>query len=877
MNLIPITNDRRQPGINSLGDAAPTYLLVPFDEALDREWTSDVHFASYTVIEPGADAPTEEPYPRINKPALTSVREAGAEVVLGMLTLDMDLQDQDGVEGDEKPTWTSDDLESFIAAVGHLDEFLAERRIGAPHTYTTNHGARFIHKLSKPVTAEVAEDLLRGLHKVYGEFGFKLDPLSDWTRLMRAPNVLRDGLQTGTQRWFWTRWVTGTTNPDAIDPVTKETLYRDKYESIELVTGGKPSPEDAHALLFVSNGRGEKQSDMRKLAARILRGTPSYACIFESKPIAEKGGRDSALIKLVGSACNFLLGPLAKDREFTPEDIYALFLAPVEQLEPDAGTPDWTQSLWQKVGACYARERAKVAAKAVEKEERADKRADGLRGLLEVVQQTCSAPELHSTDEVTALTALSRMLLLRDSSGRLRAFNPNGDITDHAFPIAGIHNLIRSVNMTGWIDLTKELKSGTVARNETEVARDHCTDLVNITGAVGIPRSYVRGDAMNNLELVLSLYRRNEKLEPTYSETVAEWLELLTDEPEQLKRWIAYALHFEGGATCALSLAGAPAAGKGLLTQGLIETLANPIRADKSALIGDFNSSLARTPFLVVDEGLPQGVHDIADTFRSLTAGEPLTINEKYQAPVRIRNPMRIIFTANNLEVVQQLASHRQRDARDQAALAARLLHLDVPDTAAVYLLAQGGHRHTGGWVESASGAPSQFTLAKHLLWLHANRANFGEPGDRFLVQGRVQTEVAQRMRTASKTAQAVCFAILSALETGISPSVQAGMSTEDGRILVTPRAVIEQHKMLNDSNVQLNVATVGNALQNMLSEGTAADGRTRRLTLSGEQSRQRWKDIDALMLWRFAEEGGLKRDTLEKIVTAQHGPEAVK
>lgn len=851
--------------------------VVPIDAVFDREWTSDVHFACYSVIEPGAEAPTSDPFPRIRKTAVSSIRDAGGEVVVLALALDFDLKDQPDLPADSaideegKPIWTTALLDAFLSALPSIDEELAERRIAAPLVYTTTHGARFVHRLTRPVVCEDAEDLLRGLHRLYGELGIVLDPLSDWTRLFRAPKVRRGRVNTGGERWFTLRWGTGLTDPDAIDPVTKAEVYRDRYETIEPVTAAKPSPENCVARLYVSGKSGQKKTEMHKAAERILRGTDCFAPIFEMQPLAFEGSRDLTLIRLVGQATSYLLGPMVTDSKFGPEDIYALFLGAVQDFEPDPGTPDWTESLWKKVCTCFERETAKIGAQRREAEQRREVAIEKSVSLLEEVRKTCHLPELHSEDPVTAQTALRRLMLIREPSGRFRALRHDGGYTRIAACQGGLHFLIgRAAGVDDIIELwTTNDKGKIVAVPEQQIARQ-ATEILRVDGASGIEKSHVVGDSWDNLVLRLALYRRNPDLAPEFDQQVDDWLELLTSDSRALKRWIAYALHFEGGPICALSLSGAPGAGKGMLAQGLVETLEHPIRADKAVLVTRFNDSLARTPWLVVDEGLPMGQLDIADTFRSLTAGDPIKVEEKFQTPIQIRNPMRIMFLANNDDVVQQLASHRVNDMNDQLALAQRILHLDVPDKASIHLRSFGGLRYTRGWVEGADGSPSDFRLAKHLLWIHAHRDSYGEPDKRLLVEGRPNTSVVQNLRTSGKVAQAISCAILAALENPIVPAVANGVAVEAGELYVTVAAIELQHRQLRESHISLTAGTIGQALRNLCAPGSTGSTKRRLIALSGSAEQHRWWQIDAQLLWRFAEEAGYQRSRLECIMKSR-------
>ena len=886
MTYLPTTNDKRQRGINSLDDDAPLLADLSFDAVFDREFTSDVHFFTYNLI--GPDGEPDPKHPRINKRALPELRDQGAEVVTVALVMDFDLQDQEDfadlpVDDENKPLWSRDALGAFLSTLPLIDEALRDKGIGQPIVYTTLHGGRFVHRLSKPVPAEEGEDLMRGLIKVYADIGVVMDKTcTDWTRLFRAPKVVRKGVQQGSERWFTFRNTIELTDPAAIDPITRAETYADRYANVAPVTASKPTPEQADARLYTTSKSGRRATEMHKTAQRILKGTECYGPCFDGRPIADEGGRDHALVRLVGSACTRLLAPTEQrgEVEFAPEDIYALFLAPVQDLEPDAGTPDWTEALWSKVTRFYEKEQGKLAFEAQQKDARREEAAKVARSLLDIVRETCDLPELHSEDETTAQIALRRLMLVCEPSGRFRALKADGGYSETPVAQARLHNLIRTAGLEDHIPLVTEDEKGKPKPVTEQALARRAVDVLRVEGAVGIPRSHVVGEEWDRLVLRVKLYQRNPTLGAEFSQAVDDWLELLTDQPDLLRRWLAYSLDFESGkGIAALSLAGAANAGKGMLAQGLVETLERPARADKSVLVGRFNDTLQETPFLIVDEGLPKGDHDIADMFRQLTAGEPIKTEAKYQTPIEIRNPMRILFTANNLDVVNQLASDRMNNAEDQAAIAQRLVHLDVRHAATAHLQAMGGYEHTKGWIMGADGSGSDYTLARHLLWLYENRSEFGPPDGRLLVEGNPTNRVLQAMRLEGTVPEAIGAAIVYGIESKL-PLVQKGISTDGDRLFVTSAAIQAMHDQRRDdrkTNIQLTPNKIGAAMSNLLSPGLSKPKSALwQINLLGERVRQRFWDVDVRILYEYAERAGFPRANLEKLVIAQYGEEAL-
>ncbi len=80
--------------------------------------------------------------------------------------------------------------------------------------YTTAHGMRIIYTMSKPVPVDDAEHHLAWMFHHFTEHGFHLidDGCKDWTRRMRCPQVVRDGVNTWEQSYYGL-----TTQPKILD------------------------------------------------------------------------------------------------------------------------------------------------------------------------------------------------------------------------------------------------------------------------------------------------------------------------------------------------------------------------------------------------------------------------------------------------------------------------------------------------------------------------------------------------------------------------------------------------------------------------------------------------------------------------------------
>ena len=874
-----ITTDKRQPGINRLGDVRPRLQVLDFYAVMTREFTDDVHFVCYGVMSPGKSTVDSDPWPRINKPSLTSIREADADVVLLAIVLDFDLQDNPELIGDDyaiddssKPIWTKLLLDKFWGIQSDLADELLDRDLAPPNViYTTTHGARFVHRLAHPMpVGDDVENLIRGLIATYRDIGLETDKsCADWTRLFRAPKVVRGGTKTWTTAWFSMR-----SNDDylldaaAITPVTR-IAHNDSYAELRSIDRGQPTPEDSYARLFTAGAEGgsERPTTKRKAAAKALKGTDCHGIIFEDQPIAEEGSRDATLIRLVGQAVSSLMGNALT---FEPEDVYAMFLGAVQELRADAGTPDWSASLWSKVKTCWTREDAKRRAQEQLKDADRIEVASKERKMLDMVRETCDIPALHADNEDTCLHALDTMKLIVDPSRRVRCLTPNG----YSKLSCGAQDVKILIRQCGAQDIiltrhTNQKGEEVESRPEQILAR-HAVMVTSVEGRVDVEHNCVQGTSRENLILVESLYRR-AKHDPKYSAKVDAWLRELVGAKhfDEFNRWLSYCLAFDEGPIAALSLAGASGSGKGLLVRGLIECVEGEDFATSKDLVAEKNHAMKLSPFMIVDEGLPRrlpGGKDIADTFRSLTAGETIWVDAKYQAMVKVHNPMRVIFTANNTDVVKQLAG-RSLSQDDMGALTLRILHFQARRQATEHLVARGGMQYTEGWVAAVAGGGSDFTLARHILHLYEHRHQF--PRDsRLLVEGNPDALVVQEMRTTDVTAERVALMLLKMSEgsQGQPPHVQRGISFQDDKLLITSAAVLGVHEAdLLGGQGAMNLTSIGMAMKNLCH----GKKKCRRESIDGRSRNYVWHEVDLPHLVSFADEHGLPCSVISGLTVA--------
>lgn len=175
--------DRYMKGAESLAQGAnlPEFQMVIFQQAFHETWNYDAHFVTYDV------RGTEEGFPRLRKncAVVDELRAMGLDVVQTMFAFDYD--------NPEHAAWTPEGLVTFKQRVE--DAVLVNPLMGAWRIfYTTKHGARFVYLLAEPVpVGPESEAMHRSLLRAWGQRGITLDPAcSDWTRMFRLPNVVRE-------------------------------------------------------------------------------------------------------------------------------------------------------------------------------------------------------------------------------------------------------------------------------------------------------------------------------------------------------------------------------------------------------------------------------------------------------------------------------------------------------------------------------------------------------------------------------------------------------------------------------------------------------------------------------------------------------------
>lgn len=854
MSMIPLVGvvpQREFAGWDGGSQVLTPVTVCGFGDALQRRWPTAALLTQYQVVSKETKLPYvnengEPHWFRINKGAgLDEVRRRGGDIAVTLLAFDWD------TEG-HRP-WAEgqyDELVNLVLSFAGKEYDLPSRPTAF---FATRHGARWIYKLKYPISAERAEGISRGILRDFKTVGLNLDPKCwEWNRLFLLPSVVRDGVPTWTEGYFdFNFFPENVLDPDQVAP--EENTLGASYAPVEKLDLQMPTQEEARALLFepATVGKRLTMSAWHLEARKRLIGRECYDVAFNDALIAEKGHRMTRLHRLVGEACALLFGVAGS----TPVHVQAILGPAAEQLEPDNATPDWWRACWEAVCRYWHKEQQKAEAR---KQERQAAESDAQTKLERVVlgmRQWCDRPELLDPDMSVACEWAREHLLLQ-AGATVFVMTPNGTYDKLPLLSSQVPSRVRELGMSSLIQFEVETDKGRKEVPYHKVLRRHATNVSRIIGSVDVPCNHVENIETNHATFRFRLFKRKTDLEPTHSRMIEDWLRSwfdLDEDYERLVDWIGNALAFEEGPIAALSIVGRPGIGKKLLAQGLAECVTGETYATE-ADFGSFNAGFLNSPFLVINEGLPGnqiGGRDVADIFRHYVSGDPIIVNEKYQKPMEIRNPVRVLCTANNNDMLSMLTGHRDLSPEDREAILMRILHLEVSRNASVFLRRLGGLSFTGApgqrWIRSDAGAPGDYIVAKHFLYLYHTRKK-PAAGSRLLVEGHMGETLANKMSTQSMSTPLVIEALVHMAE---SDKAWDGFWQNEDGLWVTTQSVMDA--FANRSK---------NASRNLSVRG--ATSVLRSLTIRSEQAcfkghTARWYLLDQKMLIGCAIEQGVK------------------
>lgn len=763
-------------------------------DAMTTEHLSDAHMTMYSMVE--KDGSITSPIPLMSKHVLKQVRQEGADLLLNAIALDWDVPGHLALS----PETLCDFLSKFMAACAsddRLDQWSAY--------HTTRHGCRIIYELSSPVPVDDGEKYIVSLIKEFKRHDVLLDPAcKDWTRRFRLPKVVRDGLHTKDEPLFTLQL------QDKKLDITQ--FKKSDIRSLTVVqefvkSANAPSPEVCHAVLYEEgpNGREVMTGFHKRAKAMIKQSTPYGDRIFDSNyALAGDTGRNEAFQSMLG-----VIVPKMLDKyRASPEQIYALFDGPIDALELIPGKQHPKDHFWNFLMDIYEREYAIYVEKEEKKAEAIEEGQTALERMVEGMQQWCDAEDLFSDDN-TVREAFVRSHILANVTRYYYPMNKDGWYSSMCLTQTQLVAYIRKSFLKDIIETEKlDMRGDTASVSPVEIANNYST-VVHEVRMSPLQGAKGRIDDIDGEQpsLMLPMYQRNEFLPAVHHPEVDGWLRALFGKHyAEAVKWLGYALAFEEGPICALSVSGSGSVGKKLLVEGLAECLVDPSTATGHDMCGAENGAILKTPFLVVNEGMPRS-RDMSpsDTFKSLTAGDPIRVRELYKPSIQVINPMRLIFTANDHAVLQSITKGKELTPATRKAMGERLLHFDVDDKAEAYLRRLGGRSYTekdgARWIRGDSGQDSDFIVAQHFMHLYKTRPP-RNPSDRYCVMGNCNEVDSFQIASQSEFLPMVMRGIINLAEKTPAQLKSHVAIMTNGDVYITSSGVFGQIKDVNQERI---------------------------------------------------------------------------
>ena len=791
---VTVLSDKFAKGLQGFGQemSADPCESVDLLRALETEWPTDAHLACYTVQNAAGRQYPKHAAVRVNKAAIHSLEEAEIAVKTSVFFVDLDLPGH--------VAWSEHllaDFEKTFEEAADQDDILHRWHV----FYSTKNGARLGYLLTKPLNVLASESVMRGL--LYRLKQTAIAPYVDsgtydFTRLFRLPQVVRDGELTSKNPYFELRMRENQPrlDPDTISPIL--TTVR-KYGRIQPVTDQQPDPDTAKNLLVIANESTglPVPTDWVKRARRQLKGRESLDVIQGQLSLANwPEGRNNGLRFVTGQAVNLLY----KMPGSSPELLYALFVDTCEQLEAVTGTDSgkhWLDILWHMITQWWEKETAAAQVEDAQVEAAAAAAGKTSMNILTTMLTWCSHPQLKKAAP-EALEWMSQHLIAY-SDGGYHIMKPNGYYDKIGVNAERLVARIRELKMTGVIPITEDLLvGGQIVRKEIpapRIIRNHLTHTASVLGVTGDKGCTVSDIGTDIACFRFCMYALRDDILPEWSEDVEEWMRITFGKHfEEVCAWVGHALAFEAGPICALSIDAPPGIGKKLLVSGLAECITTKTTADARELTGRFQNQILTTPFLVINEGLPRlgrdGGADPADSFRAMVSGDTMKIEQKGKGIISVHNPMRVVITANNDDILKQLYKHRVLSQSDREALGRRILHLQLDEAGERWLRGRGGMDYTARdgrrWIRGDDGSQSNWLVAKHFLYLHQNRPPVRK-GNRLLMEGNPRGELVEQMAISTAGTSDILETMLQMLEQQVLPE---GIEIHKGEIYVTALGV---------------------------------------------------------------------------------------
>lgn len=813
-------------------------------------WPKDSHFILYHAV----DEAGEPVFARVSKrsPFVGELMQMGGAIRVTILAFDYDLPKG---PGGEKAVWSEEGLGEFVQGLSGAD-------LPSPTAfYTTLHGARFVYALTTPVDHLIAEGLARAISEKYAAAGVELDPAcKDWTRLFRLPYTVRQDSGAEYDALL-------VQDGPPLDPSTIAVTVAapEKFAPVEQYSAPMPDPDACLAMLTKTSEAGRPvASDLVVEARKYLQGRESFAVCFEDGAIDVSEGWNNGLTKLIGQ----VVGMLARSEHATPEGVFALLYAGLEQLQvaedQGAAQTQWLPTAWDLVCRMWANEQAQVAAERAEREQ-SIARAKVVKA--ELIERVKADLPGQVPAEPEAAEAWLKQRMIASDGYHHHVMRPDGSYNVKSVRDSMLVPLIRELGMEDVIECNELRGKSWVPRSAQTILNEHATPIIAVRCSSRERAAYIDGEA-GYRTLHIPVHRLNPKAKPVRSPRVEEWLAALFGSKLDLGlEWLAWAPEVST-AICALNLYGTSGTGKGMLAQGLAECFEGEQINDSRAL-SKFNIGLLYSPVVNCDEGLPrmtaEGAVSLDQAFRSLVSGGNISVEGKGTNFVNANVYPRILFTSNDRDILRSIVGHRDLNDDDIEALEIRLLSFEVGHAARELLCARGNFAYTSGWIHGK--VESRYELANHILWLHQHRKPSRHSSGRLAVEGETSTQLVRAMRLRTVASQAVLKAVVKMIE---SPQQRKGLcATSDGHVWVTSSGVVDfMESPMSMMGEKVSMNKVGAVLR-QFAASNQRDGKVPMARPPGAE-RGRWLELDLSVILEEGLRYGMTCDRVERMLRMQ-------
>jgi len=768
---------------------------VSLRQALETEYDTEALLTCYRMLDTDGTSIVPE-HPLWHKTALTKLREEGAELQQTCIGLDWDTG-----SGAEHVDLTEALLNTFLES---FDEAIEADPLLKPWyaMYSTKRGTRVFYLLDEPVPVDEGEKIAAAMRQRFKKVGLEFDTAcSDWSRRYLLPQVLRKGKRTNQAELYFLEITDDKLEVNSIPKVLPSELFKPRtYTSSSMYPDSQQSRD---RLMVPGLGGGDKQSDFLKRAKQLIRPTVYYTTLFTNDAHFPDDNRHQFLLKIVG----FLTPILMRKAGAKPEDIFALLYEPVCQWDPQTCDEDPHAHAWTIVQNIYAKELDNYNSEMEVKSEEAAEGRELIDQMVDGMREWCTCERLHSSNLDEAREFVLEHLFV-NTEKYFYPLKEDGWYSRSCLQSQQLVSTIRRNYLDNLIETVREDSRG----NEVDVTSQYVINK-HVSVVYGVAMSPLQcGDGrVTNMDdykakMVLPMYRLNPSLTPQYNEHVEQWLHALFGKHyDDAARWIGYALEFEAGPICALSIKGDPSIGKKLLVTGLSECLEIPKTASGQDVCGDFNGTIVSTPFVNVNEGWPSKISNSpADMFRIMTSGDDIPVREMYKPRVSVINPMRVILTANDHGLLYGVTKGKDLSPESKKAIGERLMHFDLDDSGAKYLNSMGGRGFTekedARWIRGDTDQPSNYVVARHFMWLHANRPE-RDMTQRYCVMGNCAGPESELFQIAEQSANLplVRSALINMAESNTQPSY---MIIEKDDMWVTRTGILRQIREIDGGKI---------------------------------------------------------------------------